>query len=167
MSCWVDEIKPKKHPETGRLRKRYISAFTSGGPKNYGLEICWCNEDGTIPKYEERVKKSGKCVIRGFKKDGGDVSFDAMKNIAFDSKKYACMSDLQRIEWAWKPGIDITPTTSGIVTLNPTKTKRFTILKGNGKSILGTKNDSTAPDDSLYDELDEYFKLAWKGVIRS
>ena len=44
--------------------------------------------------------------------------------------------------------------------LNPIKTRRFTILKGNGKSILGIKNDGTAPDDSLYDELEEYFKLA-------
>ena len=89
-----------------------------------------------------------------------------MKNIAFDSKKYACMSDLQRIEWARKRGIDITPTTSGMVTLNPIKAKRFTILKGNEKSILGIKNDGTAPDDSLYDELDEYFKLAPSGLER-
>ena len=74
LGCWVDEIKPKKHPETGCLCERYISAFTSGGPKNYGLEICWCNEDGTIPKYEKRVKESEKCVIQGFKKDGGDQS---------------------------------------------------------------------------------------------
>ena len=166
LSCWVDEIKPKKHPETGHLRERYISVFTSGGPKNYGLEICWCNEDGTILEYEERVKESGKCVIRGFKKDRGDVTFDAMKNITFDSKKYACMSDLQRIKWARKQGIDIRPTTSGMVTLNPIKTKRFTISKGNGKSVLGIKNDGPVPDDSLCNELDEYFKLAPSGLER-
>ena len=52
LGCWVDEIKPKKHPVTGRLCERFITAFTSGGPKNYGLEICWCNEDGTIQNTE-------------------------------------------------------------------------------------------------------------------
>ena len=49
--------------------------------------------------------------------------------------------------------IDITPT------VQPISLKRFTVLKGNGKSILGIKNDSTVTDDSLDGELDECFKL--------
>ena len=102
---WVDQITPEKHFETGLLRGRYISGFVSGGPKNYGLEICWCNEERTIPKYEDCVKESKKCVIRGFKKDGGDVTFNAMKKIAFDLRRYAHMNERQRIEWAKKEGI--------------------------------------------------------------
>ena len=47
-----------------------------------------------------------------------------------------------------------------MVTLEPISTKRFSVLNGNGKSILGIKNDDSVTDDSLYGELDEYFKLA-------
>ena len=46
------------------------------------------------------MKDCEKCVIRGFKKDRGDVTFDAMKKIAFDSGRYVRMNERQRIEWA-------------------------------------------------------------------
>ena len=52
--------KNEKHPETGRLRELYISAFNSGGPKIYGLEICWCNEDSGDSKIRRTREREWK-----------------------------------------------------------------------------------------------------------
>lgn len=48
---FTNEIEPEVHPDFPEElpRERYVSAFVSGGPKNYCLEISFKNRDGSLP----------------------------------------------------------------------------------------------------------------------
>lgn len=80
----------------GETRQLYCSGFVSGGPKNYAMELCLRNRDGSIPPYTERQVHSFKTVIRGFslsKEAQKILNFEKMCEIVFRSAAWANTTD--------------------------------------------------------------------------
>lgn len=85
----TDEIEPEV--VDGEKRDLYCAGFISGGPKNYAMDLCVRNRDGTIPPYHERQHHRYKTVIRGFslsKEAQKVVNFDQMCQIVFRSAQW-------------------------------------------------------------------------------
>ena len=138
---FTDEIEPTKFGEEpdAPLRDRYCSAFMSGGPKNYCLELSFKNEDGSIPKPEDRIVSDFK-TIRGFSLDEEarkKLNFTTMKRIVEDSATWAASSPEEIEELVQK--FKCQQSALGIVNIDPLTMECFTVKVGDRRPPRGVK----------------------------
>lgn len=141
----------------GVMRDVYCAAFVSGGPKNYAMQICLKNLDGTIPPFEEREIYTAKTVIRGFslsEETKKVLNFDVMAKIVIDSAIWANADENEREdmvstnaelrEWFSEGG---KVSKSGLVNYKPPVVERFSVAIGDRQPVRGVKR--------TLDEIDE------------
>lgn len=159
----------------GEMKEIYCSAFVSGGPKNYALELCFRNEDGSIPPYAERRVSHFKTVIRGFslsKEAQKVLNFEQMAQIVLNSADWFNSTDLEKEEivntkdWAryWFREEDCVIDPSGIINTDPPVVSRSTFELGDRQPIRGVNlkkrkldEDSDYDSDSDSDKDDQFF----------
>ena len=180
---FTNEVEPMEHPKGSGVKKPvYCSRFVSGGPKNYALEFCLRNEDGSIPAFENREVVGFKTVIRGFSL-GGDtqkiLNFGTLSKIVLDSAEWANASDIEKRwmlqedpkfkAWAAKGG---SISKSGLINHDPPVIERFTVAIGDRQPVRGVQfrkrqrltMDSGDEDEYNYDYDDD--KMRRQGCKR-
>ena len=144
---FTDEIEPVIHPDfpEEEPRQRYVSAFVSGGPKNYCLELSFKNRDNSLPTLAEKKVSDFKTVIRGFslsKETRQNINFSMMKNIVEKSMQLAAiaedMEEDKLDDLLERQGLDMSA--SGIANpINAPIVERFSISIGDKRPIRGIK----------------------------
>ena len=94
---FTNELQPIEHPKgSGKMKEIYCARFVSEGPKNYALEFCLRNDDGSIPEFAKREVVGFKTVIRGFslgEETKKNLNFETLCRIILDSAEWANASD--------------------------------------------------------------------------
>ena len=94
---FTNVLQPVEHPKGSGIKKEiYCARFVSGGLKNYALEFCLRNDDGSIPEFAKREVVGFKTVIRGFslgEETKKNLNFETLSRIVLDSAEWANASD--------------------------------------------------------------------------